>query len=156
MTNSINTAIVDHFCRAILMFRNAVVCFSAEDWKTGELDYLRPAGVAYHAVETIAFYTSGLSADKFSWGSRFNADWEDPDAAKLPTQDQVLTYMDQVWHAVEPWILASDLIQPETVYHWTGSILLSRLLYVIRHIQHHTAEMNLELKKRGYPLIDWK
>jgi hypothetical protein len=43
----------DQFMRALTMFREAVSAFPAEEWRKGDTDYLRPAGVAYHQVVTI-------------------------------------------------------------------------------------------------------
>ncbi len=156
MDDSITTSILDHFDRSITMFREAVEVFPAADWKIADTDYQRPAGVAYHVIETIAFYTGDTPADKFNWGARFSCDWEDPDSTKLPAQHEILGYLDDVWAKGKAWIIAQDLAQPEPLFKWSGQHLLGRMLYLLRHIQHHTAEMSLELKRRGYQCPEWQ
>ena len=137
--NSISTSLVDQFERTLHMFKAAVANFPSDEWTKGELDYLRPAGVAYHVVESLEFYGGVVPVDKFDWGGRFGCDWEDPDSAKLPTQIQVLTYLDETWTRVKTWLMTSDPELPESLFPWTGAILHGRLLYLLRHIQHHTA-----------------
>ena len=154
--NMIISSLIDQFDRALHMFRTAVTNCPDDEWLTGDLDYLRPAGVAYHVVESLVFYGGDVAVDSFNWGGRFGCDWEDPDASKLPTRKDVLTYLDETWSSVRTWMMTCDPDQSETLFSWTGTILHSRLLYVLRHIQHHTAEMSLELKRRGYVCPDWK
>ena len=156
MNEVLTYSILDHIERAVKMFKEAVIAFPDVEWKQGEIDYLRPAGVAYHVVESIEFYTGHLTVDQFKWGHRFHCDWEDSDASKLPDQNEVLAYLDEVWEQSRNWIRAENLLHTETLFPWSGSTLLSRLLYVLRHIQHHTAEMSVELKRRGYPCPDWQ
>lgn len=151
----INTSL-DHIERALIMFKKAIIAFPEIQWKQGDLDYLRPAGVAYHVVETIEFYTGNIIAEQFEWGHRFHCDWEDTNSTKLPNQDEVLTYLGEVWEHSQTWIRSHNLLEPESMFPWTGDTLLGRMLYILRHIQHHTAEMSLELKRRGYECPDWK
>jgi hypothetical protein len=155
-SDKIINSLLDQYDRALELFRIIIHLFPEKEWQLGEIDYLRPAGVAYHLVETIEFYCSDKSADEFGWGGRFGCDWEDHDSTRLPTQTQITLYLDDVWLKTRIWVSLQDVLQPETLFPWTGSIMHSRLLYLLRHIQHHTAEMNLELKRRGYQSPDWK
>jgi hypothetical protein len=152
----LENSLLDHFERSLDMFRSAILNFPEDEWKKGDMDYLRPVGVAYHVVETMHFYSSDTPVDSFEWGGRFGCDWEDPDSVKLPTQEQVLKYLDEVWGIAGNIISNIDPLSEEKSYPWTGKILHSRFLYLLRHIQHHTAEMSLELKRRGYTCPDWK
>ena len=82
----ISMVVYDQCQHALTMFRNAVMAFPDDEWKKGEIDYLRPAGVAYHVVEKLDFYFGDEPPDKFGWGSRFGIDWEDKDSERLPGQ----------------------------------------------------------------------
>jgi hypothetical protein len=137
------------------MFRDAVMAFPADEWKKGEIDYLRPAGVAYHVVETLDFYCSDQPPDKFGWGSRFGVDWEDKDSGRLPGQDEIITYLDVMEDKFQQWLKKADLLASETMFPWTGSLVLGRVVYVARHIQHHVSEMSLELTRRGFKSPEW-
>ena len=152
----VSSSILDHFERALTMFKEAASAFPDSEWKIGDTDYLRPAGVAYHVVESIRGYTGNIPFDKFNWGGRFNVDWETPDSEKLPSQQELLEYLDEVRADAEEWIKVNDLTQTEHLFVWTGKTLLSRMVYLLRHIQHHTAEMALELTKRGFKAPEWK
>lgn len=149
-------AVLDQFERALAMFRGSVRSFPAEQWYRGELDYLRPAGLAYHLVETIDFYAGELPADQFPWGGRFGVDWEDHRSEHLPSQEQLLCYLDEVVPKLKDWLLGTDLLSPERTFPWSGSSGLSRALYLLRHVQHHLAEMSLELRQRGYASPEWR
>jgi len=153
---SVSSSIMDHFERALQMFKEAASAFPESEWKIGDTDYLRPAGAAYHVVESIRFYTGNTPHDKFNWGGRFNVDWESSDSEKLPSQQELLEYLDEVCADAREWIKTNDLTQAERLFVWTGKTLLSRTAYLLRHIQHHTAEMALELTKRCYKAPEWK
>jgi hypothetical protein len=154
--NPIASAVLEQFERSLAMFRQTASGCPAGEWRKGPKDYLRPAGTAYHVVESLRFYTGTTPADKFDWGGKFRTDWENPDSSKLPPQEDLLPYLDEVWSVARAWIVHQDLSLPEPSFPWTGSTLLSRMGYLLRHIQHHTAELGAELFRRGYPLPDWK
>jgi hypothetical protein len=154
--NVITAAILDQFERSLTMFKIAVSNFTADEWVKGEKDYFRPAGTAYHIVESIHFYTGDIPVDRFEWGSRFNCDWEDPDPNKLPTQAQIITYLNETWDTSRKWLLSLNPTQPEDLFPWIGKTVTDRLLYLLRHTQHHIAEMSLELKKRGFKVPEWQ
>jgi hypothetical protein len=41
------------------------------------------------------------------------------------------------------------LLEPESVHPWTGSNRLGKMLYDLRHVQHHLGEISGELRRRG-------
>ena len=156
MKEIVSESIIAQFKRALTMFKEAVLAFPESEWKIGDTNYLRPAGVGYHVVETIEFYVGDQPAGVFKFGARFGVDWEASESEKFPTQKQLLEYLDEVWRSAEAWMSVNDLTQPEKLFSWTGKTLLSRMGYLLRHIQHHTAEMALELTRRGYQAPQWK
>jgi hypothetical protein len=152
----LSQAMLGQFRRTLAMFREAAQTFRAEEWRAGDLDYLRPAGVAYHIVETIDFYAGDQSANQFPWGARFGASWEEAQSERLPSQKQVLGYLDDVEAKLKMWLVSADLSAPEQAFPWTGPIQLARAVYLLRNTQHHVAEMSLELTRRGYPAPSWR
>ena len=75
------------------MYEEAIETIPKAQWEKGEIDYLIPARLIFHAIETADYYTTdnpiGTSGKK-----RFGID---PDAAdipveKLPSQDDLLQY----------------------------------------------------------------
>ncbi len=147
-------ALADQFIRALAMFRGAVKAYPAEEWRKGEVACRRPAGLALHLVGSLGFYSS-LKAGQGE-GERFDVDWEDKDASKLPSQDDLLSYLDDVEAQWADFLAEADLMAQEELFRWTGSTLLSRAVYVLRHAQHHLAEMCLELHTRGLKAPEWQ
>ncbi len=147
-------ALADQFVRALAMFREAVKAYPAGEWRKGEAACRRPAGLALHLVGSLGFYSSLRPGEGES--GRFDVDWEDKDASKLPSQDDLLSYLDDVEARWAGFLAEADLMAPEELFRWTGSTLLSRAAYVLRHTQHHLAEMCLELHTRGLKAPQWQ
>ena len=148
-------AMADQFVRTLAMFREAVKAFPADEWRKGDTPYQRPAGLALHAVEAMDDYAA-LKPGESGRGRRFNVDWEEKDSQKLPSQKELLAYLGEVEQRLAHFLAEADLAAGEELFRWTGSTLLSRMTYVLRHTQHHLAEMCLELHRRGHRAPQWQ
>jgi hypothetical protein len=51
---------------------------------------------------------------------------------------------------------STDFLSQEQQFPYTGPIILGRAMYLLRHNQHHLAEMCLELTRRGFQSPGWK
>lgn len=152
----IRRSVADQYERVLGVFRIAVESFPAGEWRAGDSNYQRPAGLAYHVLETVDFYTSDEPADRFPWGSRFDVDWESEDASLLPSQPEVIDYFEEVEAKLSGWIHRLDMTASEEAHPWTGPSALGKAMYMLRHTQHHLAEMCLELDRRGYAGPEWR
>jgi hypothetical protein len=148
-------ALADQFIRTLGMFRQAVKAFPAEEWRKGDTPYQRPAGLALHIVESTDGYCALHSGEPGS-AARVAANWEDKDSARLPSQEELLAYLDDVDRRVAHFLAQAGLTEDEQLFRWTGSTMLSRGVYMLRHAQHHLAEMCLELHRRGLPAPAWQ
>jgi hypothetical protein len=148
-------ALADQFLRALAMFRQAIRAFPAEEWRKGDTPYQRPAGWALHVLTSMDEYCA-LKPGQAGAHPRFDVDWQEEDSSKLPSQDEMLAYLEQVEKKLAHLLVHADLNQAETLFLWTGSTLLSRAVYVLRHMQHHLAEMCLELHRRGLRAPEWE
>ncbi len=148
-------ALADQFMRALAMFRGAVKAFPADEWRKGDTPYQRPAGLALHLVESMHGYCA-LKPGEAGSRDRFDMDWEEKDSSKLPSQEELLSYLDEVEEKLAGFLADADLTAAEELFRWTGSTLLSRAAYTLRHTQHHLAEMCLELHRRGHPAPQWQ
>lgn len=149
-------ALSNQYQRTLLMFREAVKAFPPEQWRVVENYYPRPAASAYHTLETIDFYSSGKTSDEFPWGHRFGVKWETKDYERLPSQKQLLNYLDEIEAKLTDWLEQMDLSAPERNYSWTGETRLEHAIYVLRHTHQHTAELSLELHHRGFNSPEWE
>jgi hypothetical protein len=48
------------------------------------------------------------------------------------------------------------LLEPEKVHPWAGETRMGKMLYVLRHGQHHLGEMSAELSRRGIKGAIWE
>jgi hypothetical protein len=147
-------SIADQFIRTFTMFREAVSAFSSEGWLQGETNYQRPAGVALHIAQTAGMFSSLEPADPFDHPA-MQVNWESSDPAVFPEQGEFLKFLDSVEEKLALFISAADLSSAEVQFPWTGSTKLSRMLYTLRHTQHHLADMAMELQRRGFRPPDW-
>jgi len=148
-------ALAEQYLRALSMFRIAVNTFPPETWLEGDTLYQRPVGMALHIAQSIDFY-SALEPGERSENPLTQVNWEDRDSSKLPTQEELLTYLDTVEERLARFITKSDLQVEEKLYPWTGLTILSRALYNLRHTHHHLADMAMELQHRGFKPPDWQ
>jgi hypothetical protein len=153
---SINQEVLDQCNRVLFKLREVIQNFPEDEWQKGDTPYQRPAGLAAHLIATIDFYTSGLTPDQFPWGKRLGVDWEDPDDEALPSQELILAYLAEMEERIGRWIERTDFNADEEVYPYTGKTVLGRTIYLIRHSEHHLAELNLELRRRGYLGPEWR
>ncbi len=148
-------ALADQFLREHSMLRIAINGCPEEEWLEGERLYLRPAGLALHIVQTIDNYSTrkpGAQPDH----ALTKVGWQERDSAKLPSQEALLRYLDHAEERLARLISDSDLAAKEELFPWTGSSILSRLLYTLRHTQHHLADLIMELQHRGCSATAWE
>jgi uncharacterized damage-inducible protein DinB len=134
-------------------FRDAISKLSDPQWRTSECDWLAPIRLAYHLVETAEFYS--LSSPK---DGAEPLDWDSGATDQLPSQAQLLAYIDRVQPMVREWLTTcSDeaFLSSETEFDWTGGTRLDRAIYSLRHSQHHLGQINAELRRKGLPRGEW-
>lgn len=155
--SSTGAAIAEQFSRTWSMLREAVSLYPPERWTTSEPSFeptLAPARQALHAVETVEYYLSD-DPDGFSWGARFGVDWESGDVDRLPSQQDILVYADEVGGTLQLRVRRMT-VGAASVFPWTGGSVAEHWLYVLRHTQHHVAVMNAMLTMKGQPTANWK
>ena len=155
-TGFITTEVVDQFERVFELLRKGVGQFTPGKWREGESSYMRPAGLVYHLLETVDFYTSGKGTDDYPWGHRFNLEWEEKDSDKFPNQEEMLVYLEEMQARVREWLEHADPTSKEALHPWTGKTLLGKALYILRHTQHHTAELGVVLFEKEARDMGWR
>jgi len=153
--NTMAEALADQFMRTLSMLREAMRAFPSEEWRKGDTPYQRPAGLALHIVESLQSY-SVLKPGEYAEDAGLDVNWEEKDSSKLPGQEKLLTYLDEVEENLARFLAAADLKATEELFRWTGSTILSRAVFMLRHTQHHLSEMCLELHIRGLQAPEWQ
>jgi len=156
-TISIAAELAGQFDRTWRMFRQAVERFPQDQWLAGDVTSLVPARQAYHVVEMADYFTSP-APDQFAW-CRFGSFWDTSRVQKLPSRQELLAYLEEVQQRVDAWLggrTDEEMLSPDALFGWTGQSLLGRAVHLLRHTQHHLAEMNAELRRRNLPILDWR
>jgi tetratricopeptide (TPR) repeat protein len=148
-------ALADQFLRMFFMLRSAMSRFPEEAWRTGDSLYQRPAGLALHILQSIDGYCA-LKPGESSGDPLGKISWQERDSSRLPSQEAIRTYLERVETRQANFIATADLLAKEELFPWTGTTLLSRALYSLRHAQHHLADMAMELQRRGLRPPDWQ
>ena len=141
------------------MYEEAIKKIPETHWASGEIDYLIPARLILHATEAADYYTTDNPGGHI-WKKLFDHDPEDSNipVEKLPSKQAMMEYHQEVRSKIEKWmsnLSIDDILKPETKFPWTGSTLLSRIIYVLGHHRQHFGELNAELRRRDLPRIKW-
>ncbi|MBT3341528.1 MAG: DinB family protein [Gemmatimonadetes bacterium] len=144
-------------------WRKAIEQIPPDHWRTGDIDYLIPARHALHVINTVHGYCRHEQAE--SWNGLTDEffgrslDWEGTAADELPDQTQCLAYLEHVGDLTRAWLDGlsdEEILSPQEAFPWTGPNLLSRMIYVIRHSQDHSGQLNAELRRRDLPRSAWE
>jgi len=160
-TQVVVESLIDHYGRMWAILREAVEALPEDQWRAGDVEQFVPARQALHIIETADFYSGEWSGDKFPWGTRFDCDWEGSAPKDLPSQRDVLTYLDEARAKVEAWLTRRGddglLGEPQDKrFPWTGACELGRALYLMRHSHHHLGKIHAELRRRGIKRPEWR
>lgn len=142
--------IVRQYGAALEMMGNAVRACPAELWgergRQPEFWY-----VVYHTLFCTDFYLSG-SAEGFHPPAPFTLDELDP-AGVMPervyTKEELLGYLNHCREKVRATVgtLTDERAQARCEFGWLEIGFGELLLYDVRHVQHHTGQLNLLLRQ---------
>ena len=145
------TAVWQQFGAAIDMLENAMLACPDELWSDRSQ---RPEFwyVVYHTLFFLDFYLAG-SPDGFVPPAPFTLDELDP-AGPLPerpyTKGQLQTYLEhgrkKCWSTIDA--LTDDSGRQRCGFEWVDVSVVELLLYNMRHVQHHAAQLNLILRQK--------
>ena len=155
---SIQESLVEAFGRNWDMYEELIKGIPDEHWRTGDVDYLVPARLVYHALETADFY-SNPTPEGFAWGGRFSVGWEAATPEQLPTKEQTRAYLKEIREKVEGWLRGmsdSDFLSEQKAFRHTGNTILGRAIYLLVHCRQHIGEINAELRRRGLARAKWR
>lgn len=139
------------------MLRATINRFSDEEWRQGTKSMMSPAQVAFHLLQWADYYCRD-SPNGFDKKARFGVEAND-DVEKLPGRADLLNYVDAVEASTAAFLRSLDdtaLLQPETICKWTGSTVLDRILYALRHTTYHLGELSYILRINGAETTEWK
>jgi hypothetical protein len=154
---TIQESLVDAFRRNWDMYEELIKSIPNEHWRTGDINYLIPARLVYHVLESADFYTNPTSKG-FAWGKHINVNWEVATYEQLPTKVSIQSYFREIMEKVNNWLRGmddSDFLSPQKEFLWTGNTMLGRAIYLLVHCRQHIGEINAELRRRGLARVKW-
>ncbi len=159
MNKVLSTALVESLMQAWDMAIDAARQFSDEDWYEALDERMQPARLAYHLLIAADRYTWLGAADDYPANRQFTLDWVKTPVRDLLPRETAIQQLERAKTKSREWVQhfgAEGLVSEKALWPWTGDSALAQALYHLRHLQHHTAELNVELRRRGLPPAAWR
>jgi hypothetical protein len=166
MDTAWKTIIWQQFGAAIDMLDNALRACPDQLWRerlwnnrSERPEYTQFWYIAYHTLFWLDFYLSG-SADGFAPPAPFTLDELDP-AGLLPervySQEELQTYLTYGRQKCQATIeaLTDEKANRRCEFSWGQVSFAELLLYNMRHVQEHAAQLNLVLGQRAGSASEW-
>lgn len=157
MDNTLKELLWKQFGASIDMLENAILLCPDELWDTGEKFWYN----AYHCLFFLDYYLT-LEPVNFSPPAPFSLSEFDPNGAmpdRVYTKEELLSYLHLCKHKCHNVI--ADLSAEIDNNRWINESktmdysLIEILLYNMRHVQHHSAQLNLLLRQGINDAPDW-
>jgi hypothetical protein len=113
---------------------------------------------AYHTLFYIGFYIGDSpKSPQIESGIESEAANLDHVPSTAPSRQQIQDYLEQVSKKCETSLSKLDpaALDGKNAFHWTGPTLAHRIIYNIRHAQHHVGWMNSILSRNGAKPARW-
>ena len=113
---------------------------------------------AYHTIGAVYFYLTDSPEDSrtpaFVRGEATNLKHI---PATTPSRQQILEYLEQVSEKCDAVLssLTVEQLEGKNNFPWTGPTLAHRLIYNIRHAQHHVGWLNSILSRKAGKAAEW-
>jgi hypothetical protein len=153
-TGPLVDALADQYMRLFSMLRMAIDNCPEAEWSQADTRYRRPAGLALHILQSIGFYSALEAGDQLE-DALMQINWQERDSAKLPARDDVRRFIDNVEKRTANFLAKADLTSEEEQFPWTGSTVLGRIVYSLRHAQHHLADLIAEVHRQRPGAVEW-
>lgn len=155
MQNSLKESLWNQFGAGIDMLENAIKLCSAELWDTDKKFWYN----AYHCLFFLDYYLTMKTAT-FAPPVPFTlSEFEDTTPERVYAKEELLAYLQFCRNKCHDFIngLTDETIQ----HHWVNMSktmdypVVEILLYNLRHVQHHAAQLNLILRQEINDAPGW-
>jgi hypothetical protein len=156
--DSLKTVIWQQFGAAIDMLRNALIACPGELWNTGSKFWY----IGYHTLFWLDYYLSVETPREEDFIPREPFTKSEFEAGAMPElvydKDELLRYCRfgyKKCHDLIDRFPDEELLTKRFVSEYKDYSILEMLLYNMRHVQHHTAQLNLLLRQGINDAPDW-
>lgn len=155
MHHSLKESLWNQFGAGIDMLENAITVCPAELWDTGKKFWYN----AYHCLFFLDYYLT-METETFAPPVPFTlSEFEDTMPERVYTKEEVLTYLQFCRNKCHDFI--KGLTDETAQRNWVNKSktmdypVVEILLYNLRHVQHHAAQLNLILRHAINDAPDW-
>jgi len=141
----------EQFGDAFDILAASIPVFTPEEWRTGGSPFDGPARGVAHALQCAEFYTKPSRA---IFGNLGKPIW-DMGKEDLPDQASMAEYLEKARAMTMGWIDEIAAVGFDQPSGDDGTIGLARVVYALRHLQHHTGEVCAYQKQFGHPQEAW-
>jgi uncharacterized damage-inducible protein DinB len=151
----------DQWTRVWDMWEEMIRSIPDNEWEEGDIDYLIPVRHLVHVLVCEDAFTQDLPLEQYDERSLFEVRGcgLGTPVTKLPNRATALSKLAEIRTNVEEKFSKLDdsaLLEIEQVHPWTGETRMGKLLYILRHSQHHLGEVNAEMSRRGIKAATWE
>lgn len=156
--HSVKTILWQQFGAAIDMLENAINACPADLWHGNSRFWY----IAYHSLFFLDYYLSDETMMEKDFippppftTSEFDEDVTPP---RMYEKAELLTYCAfgrQKLRELLSRLTVDELFTKRFVSEYRNYSILEMLLYNMRHVQHHTAQLNLLLRQNNHAAPDW-
>ena len=155
MDKSINEAIWNQFGASIEMLENAILMCPDEYWETDIKFWYK----VYHCIFWTDYYLT-TEPNTFAPPAPFNLSEFDPSGImpyKVFSKKELLVYLQHCRDKSYKLIveITDELLSKRWINGYKNYSVLEILLYNLRHIQHHSAQLNLHLRQTINDAPNW-
>jgi hypothetical protein len=158
-TETLVESVKEQWARTWSMWEEMIHSIPDEEWTSGEIDYLIPARHLVHVTVGEDVFSADTPLDDSDEAKWFGVTAWETAASNLPDKEVALGKLAVFRSTVEArlsQLTDEALLEPEQAHPWTGQTRMSKLLFSLRHTQHHLGEVNAELIRRGIKGIRWQ
>jgi hypothetical protein len=161
MDTAIKTAVWQQFGAAIDMLDDAIVACPDELWSAAlwneperQPEYATFWYRAFHTLQWLDLYLSVTSAEDFIPPAPFLPDGL---PEKPYTKDQLRAYLEHSRQNCQSIVetLTDERALRRCKYEWLDVSFFELLLYTMRHVQEHGAQLHMALGQHGIAVDDW-
>lgn len=109
----------------------------------------------YHILYYLDFYSENSPKNfkpQFSIKEDLNEKLDD-----FLTKEELMKYASKLKQKINTKLdfLSTKKLESKTEFHWTGTTEAEKIVYNLRHAQHHIGQLNFLLKNEGYEPVKW-
>jgi hypothetical protein len=158
-TDALVAILKGQWARVWDMWEETIRTVPDDEWAKGDVNYLIPARQLVHTLVCADVFTADIPLDQYDPTRMFGGgSWGMP-LEELPSRETALAELASIRVSVEERLAKFDdaaLLAPEKTHLWAGRTRMCKMLYALRHTQHHLGEVSAELSRRGIKAATWE